>query len=43
MDSEKMISHLSQIEVMDETGNPVRISDLWKDKKAAVVFIRHFG
>jgi hypothetical protein len=29
--------------VLDEKGNPEMLSALWKDKRAVLVFIRHFG
>ncbi|XP_076945070.1 thioredoxin-like protein AAED1, chloroplastic [Bidens hawaiensis] len=36
-------SLLERVEVFDLDGNPVLISDLWKDRKAVVAFARHFG
>ena len=43
METENILIQLGKIEVMDEIGNPVRLANLWKDKKTAFVFIRHFG
>ncbi|KAJ4825973.1 hypothetical protein Tsubulata_007740 [Turnera subulata] len=34
---------LETVKVFDLNGNPVPISDLWKDRKAVVAFARHFG
>lgn len=31
------------IEVLDTEGQPRRLSDLWKDRPVALVFVRHYG
>jgi hypothetical protein len=31
------------LELQDLDGRPVRLGDLWKEKPAAIVFVRHFG
>lgn len=41
--SEGLTSSLEGVEVFDITGNAIRITDLWKDRKAVVAFARHFG
>jgi hypothetical protein len=33
----------SALPVNDLDGRPVPLSDLWKDRTAVVVFLRHFG
>ncbi|KAG1371614.1 thioredoxin-like protein AAED1, chloroplastic [Cocos nucifera] len=40
---EGLASSLEGVEVFDITGNAIRITDLWKDRKAVVAFARHFG
>jgi hypothetical protein len=34
---------LGRQKVSDETGNQIKFSTLWKDKRVVLVFIRHFG
>ncbi len=37
------MSELEAIEIQDENGRPVRLGDLWRDRVAVLVFVRHFG
>jgi hypothetical protein len=37
------LKKLGQQKVVGEKGNAKRLSLLWKNKRAALVFIRHFG
>jgi hypothetical protein len=37
------LSELAASSVLDEHGQPVRLGDLWKDRTAVLVFVRHFG
>ena len=34
---------LTDVTVLDLEGRPVRLGDLWKDRRAVLVFVRHFG
>jgi hypothetical protein len=34
---------LDDVSVQDVNGQPVRLGDLWKDRPAVLVFLRHFG
>jgi peroxiredoxin len=34
---------LATMTVLDGTGDPVKLGTLWRDKPAALVFVRHFG
>ena len=34
---------LDDIEVLDPTGNPIRLGGLWAERPAVLVFVRHFG
>lgn len=34
---------LGEITVLDEGSEPVKLSSLWKERPAALVFVRHFG
>ena len=34
---------LAELTLRDAEDRPVRLSDLWKDGPAVVVFIRHYG
>jgi hypothetical protein len=31
------------IELHDESGQPVRLSTLWRDRPLVLLFVRHFG
>ena len=39
----KVDSALSDVEVKDTDGNPVRLGSLWVDRPAVVIWVRHFG
>ena len=34
---------LRDIKVLDPTGAPVRLGDLWQEQPVVLAFIRHFG
>jgi hypothetical protein len=34
---------VNDVNVFDLEGRAVRFSDLWKDRKVLLVFVRHFG
>ncbi len=38
-----MLQQLGQQTVLDENGNAVRLSSLWEEQRAVLVFVRHFG
>ncbi len=35
--------NLGQVTVLNELGKKVRLSSLWRQRTAALVFVRHFG
>jgi hypothetical protein len=37
------IKELGQLTVLDQNNQAVILSNLWKDKKTVLVFVRHFG
>ena len=37
------IQQLGQISALNEKSTTITLSDLWKEKPAVLVFIRHFG
>jgi len=37
------VEKLSDVELGDWQGAPVRLGDLWKERTVVLVFIRHFG
>ncbi|MDJ0851665.1 MAG: hypothetical protein QNK04_25090 [Myxococcota bacterium] len=39
----KTTTRLSDIELSDWQGTPVRLGSLWADQPIVLVFIRHFG
>ena len=39
----KLSTRLSDIELSDWQGQPVRLGSLWADRPVVLVFIRHFG
>ncbi|RWW31484.1 hypothetical protein GW17_00003884 [Ensete ventricosum] len=41
--SESLTGSLESVEVLDLTGKAIRITDLWRDRKAVIAFARHFG
>ena len=34
---------LADITIPDQDGNDVRLGDLWRDRPAALVWLRHYG
>lgn len=40
---EDLTNSLENVEVFDITGKAIRITDLWRDRKAVIAFARHFG
>jgi hypothetical protein len=34
---------LADVVLQDETGRAVRLGDLWHDRPAALIFLRHYG
>ena len=34
---------LGKSSILDESGNSIEMSSLWKDQRAILMFIRHFG
>ncbi|XP_062117058.1 thioredoxin-like protein AAED1, chloroplastic [Humulus lupulus] len=40
---EDTLNLLDRVKVFDLNGNGISISDLWKDRKTAIAFARHFG
>lgn len=34
---------LAELSVQDVDGRPVRLASLWKERPAALIFLRHFG
>ncbi|WOL14850.1 thioredoxin-like protein AAED1, chloroplastic [Canna indica] len=41
--SEGLTGALERVEVLDITGKAIRLTDLWRDRKALIAFARHFG
>ena len=39
----RLATRLSDIELTDSTGAPLRLGSLWQDQPIVLVFIRHFG
>jgi len=37
------LAALSETSLVDDTGEPRRLSDLWRDRPIVLVFLRHFG
>lgn len=38
-----LVQDLEDITALDLEGQPVRLGDLWQEKTAVLVFVRHFG
>ena len=38
-----LASDLAALTVQDESGKPVELGTLWRDRTAVLVFVRHFG
>jgi hypothetical protein len=36
-------NELAEVSVKDVEGRDVRLGDLWRDKPAVLVFLRHYG
>jgi hypothetical protein len=34
---------LEDVVLTDHTGQEVRLGDLWRDRPAALIFLRHYG
>jgi hypothetical protein len=44
MQQNQTAERLKPIELVDSTsGRPVRLGDLWSDRTALLIFLRHFG
>lgn len=39
----EMTTKLDDIKVFDEKGASTRLGELWKERPAVLVFVRHFG
>jgi hypothetical protein len=39
----KRADALAEIELPDHEGKPVTLGDLWRDRPAALVWLRHYG
>jgi len=37
------LAALSATSLVDATGTPHRLGDLWRDRPIVLVFLRHFG
>ncbi len=37
------VETLADVEVQTTTGTPRRLGEVWRDRPAVVVFVRHFG
>jgi len=37
------LAALSALELPDPSGAPHRLGDYWRDRRVALVFLRHFG
>jgi hypothetical protein len=37
------LTALSDTSLIDDTGEPHRLGDLWRDQPIVLVFLRHFG
>jgi hypothetical protein len=37
------VSALAEITLPDQDGNAVRLGDLWRERPAALVWLRHYG
>ena len=43
MPTDSVLKKLGAVEVQELDGSPIRLSSLWKDRAAAVVWLRHYG
>ena len=39
----RLASRLADIVLQDDQGEDVRLGELWRDRAAVLVFVRHFG
>ena len=39
----KRADALAEIVLLDQDGNDVRLGDLWSERPAALVWLRHYG
>jgi hypothetical protein len=37
------VNALADIELLDHDGEPVRLGELWADRPAALIWLRHYG
>jgi hypothetical protein len=42
-EDERILTALHGLTVIDETGTEVKVTGLWRDRRTALIFIRHFG
>ncbi len=40
---ETNVQELGEKTILDENGGSIIMSSLWKDQRAVIVFLRHFG
>ena len=40
---DQTIQQLGKSSILDESGNSIEMSSLWKNQRAILMFIRHFG
>jgi hypothetical protein len=38
-----ILEELSEIAVFDENGTSIQLGSIWREKRSALVFVRHFG
>ena len=38
-----VVAELAEIELPNLDGDPVRLGDLWEERPAALIFLRHYG
>ena len=38
-----MVNPVAEIVLPDQDGNDIRLVDLWQDRPAAIVWLRHYG
>ncbi|MDJ0785680.1 MAG: hypothetical protein QNK05_02660 [Myxococcota bacterium] len=39
----RLSSRLADLVLSDDRGEDVRLGDLWRERAAVLVFVRHFG
>ena len=42
-ENDQILARLDGLTVLDETGDEIDVARLWRDRRAALIFIRHFG